>query len=123
MREALERRDRLAAVPDEHSKEKLLQRGPFSIDRAKHLVSQNGQPVDLTPREFRLLSHLIENAHRVVPPKELVRVVQQYECDSLHEARQIIKWYIHRLRKKVEPDPSHPRYVVNVRGVGYRFGQ
>jgi DNA-binding response OmpR family regulator len=39
----------------------------------------------------------------------------------MYEAREIIKWYVHRLRKKVEPDPPNPRYILNVRGVGYRF--
>jgi DNA-binding response OmpR family regulator len=38
------------------------------------------------------------------------------------EARDVVKWYIYRLRQKVEPEPSEPQYIVNVRGVGYRFG-
>ncbi len=121
--EALERRARLAAVPRQEEETRILQSGPFTIDLDKHVASQNGQPLDLTPREFMLLTHLIENAQRVVTPKELVRVVQGYEAESLHEARQIIKWYVHRLRHKVEPDPSKPRYLINVRGVGYRFGE
>jgi DNA-binding response OmpR family regulator len=50
-----------------------------------------------------------------------VRVARDYDPEDLQEAREIIKWYIHRLRQKVEPDPSEPRYIVNVRGVGYRF--
>jgi DNA-binding response OmpR family regulator len=47
--------------------------------------------------------------------------VRQYDAAHVYEAREIIKWYIHRLRQKVEPDPSNPQYVLNVRGVGYRF--
>jgi DNA-binding response OmpR family regulator len=50
-----------------------------------------------------------------------VEIVRDYKPDDLHEARQIIKWYIHRLRQKVEPEPSSPRYILNVRGVGYTF--
>jgi DNA-binding response OmpR family regulator len=50
-----------------------------------------------------------------------VRVVGHYEVEDQYEARQIVKWYIHRLRRKVEPDPGKPRYILNVRGVGYRF--
>ena len=56
---------------------------------------------------------------QAISPPALVEVVRQYRPDYLQEARQIIKWYIHRLRRKVEPDPSDPRYIVNVRGVGY----
>lgn len=120
VREALERRARLGALP-KREEVRTLESGPFVIDLAKHAATMRGQPLDLTPREFKLLAYLIQNADHVVTPKDLVQAAQGYECDSLHEARQIIKWYIHRLRQKIEPEPSKPRYVLNVRGVGYRF--
>jgi DNA-binding response OmpR family regulator len=119
VKEALERRGRLSQFSGEERS--LLEYGPFSADLGKHLVTLNGRLLDLTPGEFALLAHLMRNVHRVVPPRELVRVVQGYECEDLYEARQVVKWYIHRLRRKVEPDPSHPRYILNMRGVGYRF--
>jgi DNA-binding response OmpR family regulator len=118
--EALERRARLGILPGQEEVE-TLESGPFVIDLAKHIATAHGQPLDLTPREFNLLAHLIQNADRVVTPKELVQAAQGYECDNLYEARQIVKWYIHRLRQKIEPEPSQPTYVLNVRGVGYRF--
>jgi DNA-binding response OmpR family regulator len=120
VQEALERRQRLAC-PQE-IEEGALQRGPFSVDLKKHLATRDGQPLELTPQEFELLVHLMQKAPEVISPKELVRVVRDYEPEYLHEAREIIKWYIHRLRRKVEPEPSNPRYILNVRGVGYRFG-
>jgi DNA-binding response OmpR family regulator len=123
VREAMDRRRSLARSRQIGGEEQFVQRGPFSLDLKKHLATMHEEPLELTPREFRLLAHILQNAHRVVPPKELVRAVQGYECDSLHEARQIIKWYIHRLRRKVEPEPSNPRYILNVRGVGYRFAE
>jgi DNA-binding response OmpR family regulator len=91
---------------------------PVEPDEVRKAVQE---ALELTSREFKLLVHLMQNAHRVVSPRELVQVVGQYEAEDLYEARQIVKWYIHRLRRKVEPDPSSPRYVLNVRGVGYRF--
>jgi DNA-binding response OmpR family regulator len=102
-------------------KQRVIQRGSFFVNLDQHLATKDGQPLDLTPQELNLLIHLMQNAHRVVPPPELVQAVRDYEPDSLHEARQIIKWYIHRLRQRVEPDPSSPRHIVNVRAVGYRF--
>ncbi|MGB3906354.1 MAG: response regulator transcription factor [Anaerolineae bacterium] len=123
VQEALDKRKVLARSREVRKKEQLMRHGPFSVDLNKHLATMEGRTLELNPREFRLLTHLMQNAHRVVPPKELVRVVHQYECDDLYEARRIIKWYIHRLRRKVEPDPSDPRYVLNVHGVGYRFGE
>lgn len=118
--EALERRASLQS-PEAGQEERVVQRGPFFVDLEQHQATLGGQLLDLTPQELQLLVHLMQNAHRVVPPPELVQVVRQYEPDSLQEARDIIKWYIHRLRRKVEPDPSNPRYILNVRGVGYTF--
>ncbi|MBN1260131.1 MAG: response regulator transcription factor [Anaerolineae bacterium] len=100
----------------------ILERGPFVIDLSKHTARLNDVMLDLTPSEFDLLVHLMRNTHRVVSPPELVEVVRDYRPEHLYEARNIIKWYIHRLRTKVEHDTSHPRYILNVRGVGYRFG-
>ena len=92
------------------------------MDLKKHEATVDGVPLDLTPREFSLLVHLMRNADRAISPQELVRVVRDYEPVDTFEARDICKWYIHRLRRKIEPDPTSPRYVLNVRGVGYRFG-
>lgn len=108
---------------EEEEKAEILQEGPFEVNLTKHIAYRNGEKLDLTPSEFDLLVHLLQNAHRVVPPPELVEVVRDYRPETLQEARQIIKWYIHRLRQKVEPDASNPRYIVNVRGVGYRYGE
>jgi DNA-binding response OmpR family regulator len=121
-RQALERRRAQALAQDSDDDEHLLERGPFSVDLKKHEATVDGVPLDLTPREFSLLVHLMRNADRAISPQELVRVVRDYEPVDTFEARDICKWYIHRLRRKIEPDPASPRYVLNVRGVGYRFG-
>jgi DNA-binding response OmpR family regulator len=118
--EALSRRQMRPAPADTPAH--LLHHGALVLDLDKHRVTKAGQPVELAPAEFSLLAYLVENAHRTVPPKELVRATQGYEPDYQHEARQIVKWYIHRLRAKIEPDPVHPRYILNVRGVGYTMG-
>lgn len=119
--EALERRRGMARAPGVSGEAELLQRGPFAVDLEKRQVAKDGMSLDLTNSEFQLLVHLMQNAHRVVPPTELVWVVQQYECENQREARDIIKWYIHRLRCKVESNPSRPRHILNVRGAGYTF--
>jgi DNA-binding response OmpR family regulator len=99
----------------------ILQSGPFTVDLEKQMATMAGQLLDLNASEFALLAHLMQNAYRAMPPPELVRVVRGYEFEHLNEARQIIKWYIHSLRQKVEPDPSQPRHILTVRGIGYRF--
>jgi DNA-binding response OmpR family regulator len=121
IRTALERRQRLGLHGPLHPAEHTLQGGPLALDLQKHTATCNGQPLELTPPEFRLLACLIENAHRVVSPLELVQAAQGYTCAYPNEARELVKWYIHRLRRKVEFDPKQPHHIVNVRGVGYRF--
>ncbi len=98
-----------------------LHKGPFEVDEGLHSVKMAKEKLDLTPSEFKLIVHLLRNDDRVISPEELVEVVRGYEPEDVIEARQIIKWYIHRLRKKVEQDSSHPEFILNVRGVGYRI--
>lgn len=122
VQKALERREKLReSRARTEAEEAYLQRGPFFIDRKKVSATFDGKDLDLTESEFKLLAYLMQNADRVVPPAELVRVVRDYEPEDIHEARDMIKWYVYRLRQKVEPEPSEPRYILNVRGVGYRF--
>jgi DNA-binding response OmpR family regulator len=121
IRQMLQRRKQLGIAPTAGTQARVLQRGPFQVDLQTHEVTRDGEHLELTPREFKLLVALMENAHRVVSPPELVQAVMDYEPDYLQEARQIIRWYVHALRGKVEPYPERPRYIVNVRGVGYRF--
>ncbi len=119
VQEALNRRQRQRSADKNAA---ILHYGPLTVDREKHLVTLEGQAVELTPGEFNLLVYMMQQRGRVIPPRELVRVAQGYECESEHEAREIVKWYIHRLRRKIEPDPAHPTYIHNVRGVGYMLG-
>jgi DNA-binding response OmpR family regulator len=122
--EALEeQRDRLERAQEQAQEQATIEKGPFSVDLQKHQVIYEGKPLELTPSEFDLLVYLMQNAHRVVAPPELVEIVRDYRPEDLYEARNIIKWYVHRLRQSIEPDPSHPRFLINVRGVGYRFGE
>jgi DNA-binding response OmpR family regulator len=119
VQQALERREALRGHRAE--KRRFVQRGSFFVDLEQHLATRDGQALDLTPQELKLLVHLMQNAPRVIAPPELVRVVREYDPEDLYEARQIVKWYIHRLRRQIEPDPSNPSHVLNVRGVGYKF--
>lgn len=121
IREALERREMIAQRAEEEEERHIIKGGPFTVDAQKHQAFSGEEILDLTPCEFKLLTHMIQNAERVIGPPELVEIVRDYKPEDLHEARQIIKWYIHRLRQKVEPEPSSPRYILNVRGVGYTF--
>jgi DNA-binding response OmpR family regulator len=84
------------------------------------VAKRQGEPLDLTPTEFKVLSCLMETPDEVWSPKDLVQRARGYETDT-EGARAIIRVHIRRLRKKLEPDSGDPTYVLNVRGVGYLF--
>jgi DNA-binding response OmpR family regulator len=98
----------------------LLCYGPIEIDMQRHLVRVDGKELDLTPTEFNLLVTLADRAPAVVSPQELLRQATGYQAD-LNEARELIKWHIHHLRRKIESDSKKPQHIITVRGVGYRL--
>ncbi len=96
----------------------LIRHDGLVIDPAQHRVTVDGEPVDLTPTEYRLLYHLANNRGRVLPQETLLAKVWGADYrDELH----YLKVYIRRLREKLEKDPAQPRYLLTVRGVGYTF--
>jgi DNA-binding response OmpR family regulator len=101
-------------------KARFLQSGEIIVDLQKHIATSHGQLLNLTPTEFRLLACLMRKADQILSCQELVREVQNYDCDE-REARGIIRVHIRRLRQKIEPEPANPKYILNVRGVGYMF--
>lgn len=88
------------------------------IDKENRIVSINAVPVDLTGKEFDPLYFLASNKGRVFTKKQIYTQVweEEYAFDDNN-----IMSFISKLRKKVEPDPDHPFYILTVRGVGYRF--
>jgi DNA-binding response OmpR family regulator len=105
---------------DQSKRARFLQSGGIIVDFQKHIATLHGQLLNLTPTEFRLLACLMRKADQVLSCQELVREVQNYDCDE-REARDIIRVHIRRLRQKIEPDPANPQYIINLRGVGYMF--
>lgn len=101
-----------------NQEETVLKIGDFDVDFLSQEVSVRGSKVNLTPKEFRLLSCLIKNRGQVVSPKQLLIHVwgPQYDTEVSY-----VKLYIRYLRSKIEADPAKPRYVVTERKLGYRF--
>ena len=110
---AVLRRTRTAARGDE-----IVRAGDVEIDTAKMRVSVGGTQVDLTPTEFQLLVTLAREPGRVFTRSQLLDAVHGVAIESYERA---IDAHVKNIRRKLEPTPGSPRYVVTVHGVGYRF--
>jgi len=90
----------------------------LTIDFSRREVWVEGKKVDLRPTEYRLLYHLVQNAGWVNTHEQLLSKVWGFEYqDEPH----YVRLYVNYLRKKLEEDPSKPKYILTERGVGYRF--
>ena len=94
--------------------------GELQINRPAHRVTVNDRHVPLTPAEYRVLLVLADHPGEVVDYLALVRRALGYDAE-LWEAKELIKRHIFAMRQKLEPDPAHPRLILNVRAVGYRL--
>jgi len=96
----------------------LIKEGEIEVDLARHTVSRSGTPIDLSPKEFDLLSFLIKNREQVFSRDQLLEKVWGY--DYAGDTRTVdvhIRW----LRQKIEVDPANPEHLLTVRGIGYKF--
>jgi two-component system response regulator MtrA len=96
----------------------IIEAGPLQIDTAAFKASLNGEPIALSPTEFRLLVELARDSGRALTRKDLLKRVWGF--DYLGDSR-IVDMAIKRLRDQIETDPKHPAFIQTVRGVGYRL--
>lgn len=101
-------------IPQQHT----LQVGGLMLDPVRHLVSRDGQPLELTPTEFKLLEVFMRAPGQVFTHEQLVLNVWG---DEYADEVGYIRRYIWHLRKKIEPNPDEPIYLQNERGVGYKL--
>lgn len=96
-----------------------LRFGDIEIDLDRLQVTRRSQPVDLTPTEFRLLRQLVHNPDRPQSREVLIEAVWGYESDIGSD--RTVDVHVRHLREKLENDPANPRWLVTVRGLGYKF--
>lgn len=102
----------------EETADSAIAGGPVRMDIERHIVTVNGETVSMPLKEFELLEMLLRNTGRVLTRSQLIDRV--WGSDYVGDTK-TLDVHIKRLRSKVEPDPSSPRYVVTVRGLGYKF--
>jgi len=104
----------------EQSPEPVYEVGELRVDLEKQSVSFGGAPVQLTPHEFRLLRLFVRNEGKLLPHATILREVwgRGYAEESHY-----LHVYVSQLRRKIEPDPARPRYILTEPGAGYRLVQ
>ena len=95
-----------------------LTAGPVRLDVERHVVAVDGHPVALPLKEFDLLELLLRNAGRVLTRVQLIDRV--WGADYVGDTK-TLDVHVKRLRAKIEPDPANPKYLLTVRGLGYKF--
>ena len=96
----------------------ILQAGPVRMDVDRHVVSVHGEQASLPLKEFDLLEYLMRNAGRVLTRGQLIDRV--WGSDYVGDTK-TLDVHVKRLRAKIEPDPAAPRYLITVRGLGYKL--
>ena len=115
---AVLRRAEMPSVSQRRAKQTTYRIGALVIDIPAHTVTRQGEPVALTPTEFRLLEHLLTHAGMVLSHSQLLTAVWGF---AYSDATELLKPTISRLRQKIEEDPSKPEIIETVYGVGYRL--
>ena len=99
-------------------REEILRIGALTLDRTRREVTLAGVVADLTPTEFELLATLMTSPGRAFSRAELLQAIQGVAFEAYERT---IDVHIKNIRRKIEQDPGHPRYISTVRGVGYRL--
>jgi len=109
---------RRGAAPDSNESRSVLEAGPVRLDAERHAVTVNGQPVTLPLKEFELLEYLMDNTNRVLTRGQIIDRVwgSNYYGDT-----KTLDVHVKRIRSKIEPDPANPKFIMTVRGLGYKF--
>lgn len=115
---AVLRRSQMSATQSGLGLRSALTIGDLTIDFAQHRVVLTDHEVDMTPVEYRLLAYLAQNAGRVITQDLLLEHVwgEEYVGES-----HLLQVNVNRLRRKIEQDPAHPRYLLTKTGIGYLF--
>jgi two-component system KDP operon response regulator KdpE len=113
-------RIRVAVRQNQHiASNQILQFGSLSIDINNHIVRKNNEIIKLTFTEFTLLAFFAKNEGRVLTHQFILE--EMWEMDCIKHT-QLLRVFIAQLRKKIEDDPSKPKFLRTRSGIGYRFG-
>jgi DNA-binding response OmpR family regulator len=100
-------------------KESKIQRGELTLDLDNYQLIKNGTPIDLTAKEFEIIKLLLENPKKVFTKTQLFSSIWQ---DDFMKDENTVMVHIRRVREKIEDNPSEPKYIKTIWGIGYKLG-
>lgn len=116
----IEHKHNIVAQNIKNESTSIIKQGSLRIDIQKRIVNSNGNNVELTNYEFQVLCLLAENSGRVFSKEQIYEVIWKEPCYGMADN---VMSVIRRIRKKIEPDPQKPIYILTVWGMGYKFNE
>jgi DNA-binding response OmpR family regulator len=114
------RRREISMTPSEETKNTFIRFGDLEIDIEKRKISLQGTRIELSPKEFELFVLMATNPGKSYSRQRLLNLVWGYDFDGYEHT---VNSHINRLRGKIEPDLSKPKYILTTWGIGYRFNE
>lgn len=111
----LRRADYVQIDPDKDTK---IKAGPFELVEEKAQLKKNGEAIELKPKELGLMKYFLQNKNKVISKEQLYDTVWGEEFFGMDNTVMV---HIRRLREKIEEQPSHPSYLITVKGLGYKL--
>ncbi len=96
----------------------IMKAGPFELNEQKAQILKNGEIIDLKPKELGLMKYFLQNINKVISKERLYDTVWG---EDFFGSDNTVMVHIRRLREKIEADPSHPKFLITVKGLGYKF--
>ncbi|WP_025027866.1 response regulator transcription factor [Caldalkalibacillus mannanilyticus] len=99
-------------------KDVILEAGPFVLNEQKAELSKNGNSIDLKPKELGLMKYFLQNVNKVISKEKLYDTVWGEDSIGIDNTVMV---HIRRLREKIEENPSHPQFLITIKGLGYKL--
>lgn len=99
-------------------KDSIIKVGPFELNEGKAQLTKNGEVIDLKPKELGLMKYFLQNKNRVISKEQLYDTVWGEEFFGMDNTVMV---HIRRLREKIEAQPSQPKYLITLKGLGYKL--
>lgn len=120
IRSVLRRSTTQGTITENNNPDTILKFGPYCLNIERHELTNEQQIIQLTSGEFSLLKIFLEHSEQVLERDTLLEITKGYKNSSIDRSIDVC---VGRLRKKIEPDPTHPVYLRTIRGVGYLFSK